>query len=322
MDADDRAAAVLAHARAAGRPSEPLVFPEFAKTDAGVLQSEEGNKMFRTGVLLLTATCLLALAQTANSEGLPARIQASKTLKVALNSGYPPLEMKDPQTNEFTGFDIDLAAAMAKVLGVKIEYQDGAFEQMTPSLQSARVDMIMSGFYDTPKRRPMFDFIDYLVAGAQFYTLQSLTELKTPVDLCGKTITTSRGTSYPETVKSWSDTNCVAVGKPPISVIVDTDLGQQLTNLKTGRAVAAVQGLEAVPAILEMEPGTLRPLGEHFSSALMGMAFNKSDTDLRDACLAALKKVIADGTYDALIKKWKLDLSTYKDATLNAGPQP
>ena len=278
--------------------------------------------MLRTAAALLAATCLLTQVQAAGAAGLPARIEASKTVNVALNTGYPPLEMKDPQSGAFVGFDIDLAAAMAKVLGVKIEYQDGAFEQMTPSLQSGRADMIMSGFYDTPKRRPMFDFIDYLKAGAQFYTLTSLTELKAPLDLCGKTITTSRGTSYPETVKSWSDTNCVATGKQPIEVIVDTDLGQQLTNLKTGRAVAAVQGLEAVPAILEMEPGNLRPLGEHFSSALMGMAFNKTDSDLRDAFLGALKQVIADGTYDGLIKKWKLDLSTYKDATLNAGPQP
>jgi polar amino acid transport system substrate-binding protein len=278
--------------------------------------------MLRIITVLFAAAGLAALAQSAQAQKLPQRIESSKTVTIALNSGYPPLEMKDPNTGAFTGFDIDLAAAMAKELGVKIVYVDGAFEQMTPSLQSGRTDMIMSGFYDTPKRRPLFDFIDYLVAGAQFYTLTSLTELKTPVDLCGRTITTSRGTSYPETVKSWSDKNCVAAGKKPIEVIVDTDLGQQLTNLKTGRAVAAVQGLEAVPAILEMEPGNLRALGEHFSSALMGMAFNKTDAELRDAFLAALKKTIADGTYDALIKKWKLGLSTYKDATLNAGPQP
>ena len=86
-------------------------------------------------------------------------------------------------------------AAMAKVLGLKVEYQDGAFESMTPALPSERVNMIMSGFYDLPKRRPMFTFIDYLRAGAQFYTLISHPEIKELADLCGKTITTSRGTS-------------------------------------------------------------------------------------------------------------------------------
>src|SRR6516164_690963 len=102
--------------------------------------------MLKTSAALLAAIGLFT--QMAAAEGLPARIQTSKTVNVALNTGYPPLEMKDPQTGAFVGFDIDLAAAMAKVLGVKIEYQDGAFEQMTPSLQSGRVDMIMSGFYD------------------------------------------------------------------------------------------------------------------------------------------------------------------------------
>ena len=105
--------------------------------------------------------------------------------------------------------------------------------------------------------------------------------------------------------------------------MVDTDLGQQLTNLKTERAVAAVQGLEAVPTIVQTEPGVYRPLGEPFSSTLMGMAFQSGgDNTLRDAVASALKKVIADGTYDELIKKWKLDLSSYKDVTFDAGPAP
>lgn len=276
--------------------------------------------MLRLTLAAMTAAILAMGA--AGAQELPQRIASAKVVKVALNSGYPPMEMRDPVTNEFIGFDIDLGAAMAAKLGVTIEYLDGAFEAMTPALQSGRVDMIMSGFYDTPKRREIFDFINYLRAGAQFYTLESLPELQTLTDLCGKTITTSCGTSYPDTVKAWSDANCVAAGKAPIEVIVDTDLGQQLTNLKTGRAVAAVQGLEAVPTIVQTEPGMYRPLGEPFSAALMGIAFLKEDTQLRDAFHWALKEVIADGTYDALIAKWKLDLSTYKDTTINAGPQP
>ena len=258
----------------------------------------------RTLTIVFAAICLLAPV-TAQGQTLPPDIEKSKVLRVALNTGYPPLEMRDPKTNEIIGFDIDLAAAIAKVLGVKIEYQDGAFENMTPALQSGRVDMIMSGFYDIPKRRPMFEFIDYLKAGAQFYTLTSLSELQKLTDLCGKTITTTRGTSYPDTVKAWSEKNCVAAGKEPITVMVDTDLGQQLTNLKTERAAAAVQGLEAVPTIVQTEPGVYRPLGEPFSSTLMGMAFQSGgDNTLRDAVAAALKKVIADGTYDQIYAKW------------------
>ena len=153
--------------------------------------------MFATRLVLsLAAVCLLG-PLAAQAQKLPPDIAASKTVRVALNVGYPPLEMRDTKTNEIVGFDIDLARAMAKVLDVKLEWQDGAFEQMSPSLQSGRVDMIMSGFYDIPKRRGAFDFIDYLRAGAQFYVPKSAADLQSATDLCGKTITTSRGTDFP-----------------------------------------------------------------------------------------------------------------------------
>ncbi|MFK8250110.1 ABC transporter substrate-binding protein [Ancylobacter terrae] len=278
---------------------------------------------------MLTKTILPVLATlgligqlgVASAQTLPPEIEKSKVVNIAIEAAYPPLEMRNT-AGELEGFDIDLSRAMGKVLGVKIEHHDGSFEQMTPSLQSGRVNMIMSGFYDTPKRRAIFDFIDYLKAGAQFYSLASNKEVQKLEDLCGKTVSSVRGTSYPDVIKAFSDKICV--GKEPITVILDTNLGQQITNMKTGRTVAGVQGLEAVPTIVQTEPGTFMILGEPISAALMGMAFNKDaeGTMLRDAFQYALKKVIADGTYAELIKKWKLDISTYTDATINAGPQP
>ena len=89
--------------------------------------------MFATRLVLsLAAVCLLG-PLAAQAQKLPPDIAASKTVRVALNVGYPPLEMRDTKTNEIVGFDIDLARAMAKVLDVKLEWQDGAFEQMSPS---------------------------------------------------------------------------------------------------------------------------------------------------------------------------------------------
>jgi polar amino acid transport system substrate-binding protein len=265
--------------------------------------------------------CLL-VPVAALAQNLPPDIASSKVVRVALNTGYAPLETKDPTTGNPVGFDIDLALAMAKVLGVKIEYQDGSFEQMTPSLQSGRVDMIMSGFYDIPRRRPFFDFIDYLRAGGQFYTLKSNSEIKVPADLCGQTVTTGRGTSYPDSIKKWSDNNCVAAGKPEITVITQTDFAQSLSVIQQGRAAAGVSGLEAMAATVERDNNAYRALGEPISNTLMGIAFAKDNPVLRDAFLYALKQVIADGQYAALIKKWKMDYSAYPDATINQGPAP
>lgn len=270
--------------------------------------------LFGAAAVLLACSSLSAGATT-----LPERIEKTKVVKVAISPGYPPLETRDGNSGELVGFDIDLLAAIAGKLGVKLDYVVGTFETLVPALQTGRADMIMSGFYDRPARQQWFDFIDYLKAGAQFYSLANAKDLKDIVDLCGKTITAGRGTSYPDVINKWSEQNCVGAGMQPITIIFDTDIGQQVTNVKTGRAAAGVLGLESVPTVMENNPGTFKALGNPLSAALMGMAFDKKDPQLRDAFMGAFTAVIADGQYDALIKKWKLDLSAYTDRTVNAG---
>jgi polar amino acid transport system substrate-binding protein len=277
--------------------------------------------MVMRAVVVSLAVALMVAPAVSRAQPLPADIAASKTIKIAVNSGYVPMEMRDP-AGGLTGFDVDLANAMAKVLGVKLEWQDGSFEQLTPALQSHRVDMIISGMSDLPRRRTTFDFIDYVKSGAQFFGVTKEAAIKTPEDLCGQTVSTPRGTSYPGIIATWSEAHCVKAGKAAITVITPTDSASALSDMRQGRAVAGMQGTESVPSIMAREPGVYQLLGDPVTKALQGMAFNKSDTELRDAVMGALKKVIADGEYDALIKKWNLTLSTYPEPTINAGPAP
>lgn len=271
---------------------------------------------------LLTAFAVVLLPMLAAAQTLPAEIADSKTIKIAVNTGYVPMEMRDPNTGDLTGFDVDLANAMAKILGVKLEWQDGSFAQLTPALQSHRADMIISGMSDLPARRENFDFIDYVKSGAQFFAVAKEETIKVATDLCGKTVSTPRGTSYPAIIQSYSDLYCVKQGKEAITTLTPTDASLMLADLRQGRAVAAMQGTESVPAVLAREPGVYRVLGGPVTSALQGIAFNKADAQLRDAVIAALKAVHANGEYDALIKKWNLTLSAYPDPTINMGPAP
>jgi polar amino acid transport system substrate-binding protein len=272
------------------------------------------NYTFST--LVSTVACLASTTLAAQT--LPDRISEDGVVRIALEIPYVPMEYPDPVTGELTGFDIDLAAAMAEVLGVKIEYEIGAFEALTTNLQSERVDLIMSGFYDRPARREYFDFVHYLLAGGQFFALETRDDLQSPADLCGLTVTTIRATSYPETIMQVSDEVCVSAGLDPITVMEDTDASQLLINLKTGRADAAMQGLESIPTYMANDPGVFRPLGDPVGGALMGMAFNKDDTVLRDAFVYALTQVIEAGTYAELVSKYGLDLSAYTEVTIGS----
>lgn len=261
------------------------------------------------------AACLAST--TVLAQELPERIKTAGVVRIALDVPYVPMEFRDPATGELTGFDVELAKALAEVLGVTVEYQEGAFETLTPALQSERVDLIMSGFYDRPARREYFDFINYLAAGGQFFASVSREDLKEAKDFCGKTVSTIRATNYPEAIAAFSAEVCAPAGLEPIKVAEESDVPQMLINVKTGRVDGAMQGLESIPAYMATEPDTYKPIGEPVGRALMGIAFNKTDTVLRDAFVHALKAKIADGTYDALIEKYKLGLSAYKDVTIN-----
>src|SRR5215471_21599815 len=88
---------------------------------------------------LLCATTVSALAIE-----LPAEIAKRGSIKVAVVPNYPPMEFRDPATNALSGFDIDLGEALGRKLGVKIEWTETTFAEFMPSLQTGRVDAILS----------------------------------------------------------------------------------------------------------------------------------------------------------------------------------
>ncbi|WP_174490619.1 ABC transporter substrate-binding protein [Paraburkholderia oxyphila] len=269
-------------------------------------------------MVLCLSTLLFGAA--AHAQALPDAIAKSRTIKVAVNAIYPPMEYKDPDSGELVGFDIDLGNAIAKQLGVKIDWQESAFEQLLPSLETGRVDMVLSGVSDVPGRRGAADFIDYLNSGAQFYVLASAQgkDIRQPADLCGKPVGTSRSTSFPADTAAWSVKNCT--GKAPISVVGTEDTSSARMQLKQGRIVAGVQGSETLPYAMKLEPNTYRPIGEPFATSPEGIAFAKANTQLRDAVHGALEKLMADGTYGKIVAKWGLQSSAVRQLTMNGTP--
>ena len=100
----------------------------------------------------LLAAALACLPALAAAQSLPPAIAASHQLRVAIVPNYPPLEFKDPATNQLTGFDVDLGEAIGKKLGLTLQWQETSFDQMIPAVTTGRVDAIMSGMTDLATR--------------------------------------------------------------------------------------------------------------------------------------------------------------------------
>ncbi|MDB5817894.1 MAG: transporter substrate-binding protein [Rhizobacter sp.] len=267
--------------------------------------------------------CLISIATAgAQAQALPERIIKSKVIKVAVSTTYPPMEIKNVETGQLQGFDIDLGAAMARQMGVTFEWVESSFEQLLPSLATGRADMILSGLTDRPARRETLDFVNYMNSGSQFYLLAGTRDVAKAADLCGKTVGAMRSTAYPAEIKRWSEANCEASGKPAVVVEGVSDNQSARSQLKQGRIVASVQGSETVPYVMSQEPDVYKSIGEPFGGVQHGMAVTKADTQLRDALAAALKQLIADGTYAGIVAKWSLQASAVKQAAINGAPLP
>lgn len=266
--------------------------------------------------ILAASACLFAF--TAQAQDLPEKYASAGKLVVANTPNYPPMEYRDPATNELMGVDIELGKALAKQLGSEIEWSEIGFEQMVSSLNTGRVDFILSGMSDLPARRETMDFVDYMRSGAQFYTsAKHKDEFKTLTDFCGKTVGMSRRTSFPDEAKKWSAANCEANGKPALVIVGTEGSADARTQLKQGRVDGAVQGSETLPYLVQLEPDTYAIVGEPFTEVYQGIGFSKKTPELRDAVAGALKAIMASGEYKAVFDKYGLAGSMLDGVMIN-----
>lgn len=271
--------------------------------------------------LVLSVLALTAASHAATGQELPERIAAKKEIVIANVPNYPPLEFKDPKTGTLTGLDIDLGNAIGAKLGVAVKWEEISFEQLVSALNTGRADMIISGMTDMPGRRETLDFVDYLASGAQFYTTADRAEqYKTPADFCGKTVGASRRTSFPKEMEAWSKETCEKNGKPALKIVGTEGSADARTQLRQKRLDAAVQGSETLPYLLNLEPDTYTIVGEPFTTVHQGIAISKKDEQLRDLIAKALKDMIADGSYEAVLKKWELQSAGVKTVKVNEEP--
>lgn len=72
-------------------------------------------------IIAVLGLCLLSVGQVYAQSRLQDVLNTG-VLRVGTTGDWNPMTMKDPATNSYRGFDIDVTAELAKDLGVKVEY--------------------------------------------------------------------------------------------------------------------------------------------------------------------------------------------------------
>ncbi len=257
------------------------------------------------------ALCLIALSLAGTAFAskshtlLPDTIKKSGKIIVGINGIFPPMEFKEPGTDTLIGIDVELAEAIGKELGVKIQFDDQQFDQLINSIHTKRVDMVISGMSDSAVRRESLDFIDYFNSGTQCFTTKALAnEITDLTALDGKTLAVSAATDYLTTMQKWNENNLVSKGKMGINIMAVDSAASARMQMLQGRAQASALSPEALGWANVQQKEAFVAVGPLLEANPYGIAFSKDNVQLRDAVYAALQKIFADGTYAAIMKKW------------------
>ena len=263
-----------------------------------------------------TSTSASGGAVSAIAAQVPAAVKSKGTLTVAAEAEYAPNEFVAPDGHTLIGMDPDLVSAVAEVMGLKAKFVNANFETIIPGLAAGRYDLGASSFTDTKEREKTVDFVDYYKAGISFYAKSSanpgVTELK---DICGKTVGVEKGTVEQEESEAQSK-KCGKEGKKSVTVLSFS--GQNAVNLAiaSGRAEVGLADSPVVDYQIKKSGGQFKLVGKTYAFAPYGLAIPKT-SGMTKPILAALKELIANGKYKAILEKWGIQSGAITEPTIN-----
>lgn len=244
---------------------------------------------------------------------LPEKMKAAGVLNVGMANNYPPNEFKDTEGKP-AGWSVDLTNALGQVLGLKVNFDIGTFDNILPAIKAGKDDMGMSSFTDTVEREKQTDFINYYSAGIQWASPTGKTV--DPDNACGLKVAV-QATTYEDTHEvPAKSTACTDAGKTAITIF-KYDAQDQATNaLAVGQVDAMSADSPVTLYAISQTKDKLQTAAPAFEVAPYGMPVAK-DSEFKPVLQKALQALIDDGTYTKILTKWGVQSGGVKTAAIN-----
>ncbi|WP_102107111.1 transporter substrate-binding domain-containing protein [Oceaniglobus roseus] len=148
----------------------------------------------------------LALATGASAQSALNRILDSGTMKVGTTGDWNPMTMRDPATNSFKGFDIDVMNELAKDLGVAVEFVPTDWKTLVNGVVAGQYDLTGSASISPPRMKVAGFSESYLSVETYPFTTNDKADRFDGYDSInqpGVVVATELGTTFEGYVKAW-----------------------------------------------------------------------------------------------------------------------
>ncbi|MCF6136146.1 transporter substrate-binding domain-containing protein [Pseudalkalibacillus berkeleyi] len=215
-------------------------------------------------------------------------------LTIGTEATYPPFSFRDSESNEVTGYDVEIAREVAKRLGMKAKFVPTEWKGMFGALDTERIDMIANQVTITDDRKKKYAFSEpYTVSGGQVIVHEKTDDIKGIEDLKGKTVGTTQGSNYAE-----------AAEEAGAKLKYYKGVAQVLTDLNVNRIDAALNDRLFIQQELKDNSYKVKPVGEPFNKNKMAFTFRKDQEDLVEKVNNALEEMKKDGTIEEISQKY------------------
>ncbi len=260
--------------------------------------------MFSRRTVLAGLSALVLMPLAGNAAELPDL--GGKTVVVVTENAYPPLQFVDPKTGEQIGWEYDAMNEIAKRLNFKVEYQNTSWDAMIQAVSDNQYQIGMTGITIKDDRKEKVDFSDPYMRSQQFMLVRGdenrFTDAKSFGAFADGLVGAQPGTSpFYAAVYEILDGN----EQNPRIKLFET-FGATVQALKAGDVDLVLTDSVAAKGYVDASAGTLKVIGEPLGTEDFGFIFPKG-SDLVAPVNAAIAALKADGTLDALNKKWFLD---------------
>ncbi len=245
-------------------------------------------------MILMLVFSMTACSSKASEE---TNTESKGTFTVGFDQDFPPMGFVGDD-GEFTGFDLDLAAEVAKRLDLELVLQPIAWDAKDMELESGNIDVVWNGF-TINGREESYTWTDAYMANNQVFVVREDAGISTLDDLAGKVVVVQADSSAeaalaedPDLVETFEE------------LMTAADYNGALMDLESG-AVDAV-GMDDIVASYQIEKrgDKFIILEESLAAEEYGVGFLLGNDELRDKVQSTLEDMAADGTMAEISESW------------------
>ncbi len=259
---------------------------------------------FFCGLAAFTGLAVAAAAPAGATDAVPDL--GGREVVVVTENAYPPLQFVDPKTGDAIGWEYDAMADIAKRLNIEVVYQNISWDAMIAAVSEGQFDLGMTGITIREDRAEKVDFSDAYMRSEMFMLVRA---------------DETRFTDGPSFAAMEDGLVGAQPGTTPFYVAVydmlDGDeanpriklfetFGASVQALRVGDVDTVLTDGTAGQGYVDANPDVFKLTGDSMGTEDFGFIFPRG-SDLVAPMNAAIAAMKADGTIDALNKKWFLD---------------